>query len=228
MPKAAFRLLVLLALALFGLPAVLPAEHWAAFTDRRQNSVILETLQGEDLDEALQAARGLGLREDPYVGDILSGLRGGGQEVPLLFLLRAVFPPEQSQAALDRRLSVNREGLDVLASGLQGFSPALRREVVRVLRLANDRSYDRLVLAQAGWLGDRFRAQAGRAEAELAELALEVLAYAGSSANPVFLDPVLRLKEGSRSTPLARRAAEVARELAEVLARTASENPAGW
>ncbi len=224
MRNASRRLLLLLAVGLSSLPATLPAEHWAVHTDRQQNPLILEAMQEGDLDQALEAARALGLREEDYVSDILSGLLGRGQELPLLFLLRAVFPPEQSPRVLAPRLAVNREGLDELARGLEGFGPALRREVVRLLRQAGDRAYDRPVLAQAGRLCDRLRAQAGRAEAEQAELTLEVLEYAASSANPVFLDPVLRLKECSRSAPIARRAAEVAGELA----RTASGNPAGW
>jgi hypothetical protein len=214
----------LLAAGLLALPSFLGAEHWAAYTDRRQNQLILQTMQEEDLGEALQAAGALGLRGDPYVADIRSGLLGSGQELPVLFLLRAVFPPAESPQVLAPRLSVNRSGLDELAGRLESFSPALRREAVRLLRLAGDRAYDQPVLAQAGWLRDRLRAQAGRADAELAELALEVLAYAGSSANPVFLDPVLQLRQSSRSAPVARRAAEVAEELA----RTASGNPAGW
>jgi hypothetical protein len=214
----------LLSAVLLALPSFLGAEHWAAYTDRRQNPLILQTMREGDLDEALQAAGALGLRGDPYVADILSGLLGGGQELPLLFLLRAVFPPAESPQVLAPRLSVNRSGLDELAGRLESFGPALRREVVRLLRLAGDRAYDGPVLAQAGWLRERFLAQAGRADAELSELALEVLAYAGSSANPVFLDPVLRLKESSRSASVARRAAEVA----GALARTASGNPAGW
>ena len=217
-------MLFLLTAGLFALPAALSAEHWTAYTDRRQNPLILEIMRDGDLEEALQAARALGVREDAYVSDILSGLLSRGREIPLLFLLRAVFPPAESPQVLARRLSVNRAGLDELAAGLAGFSPALRREVVRLMRQAENRAYDPAVVAQAGWLCVRLGAQAGRADAELAELALEVLAYAGSSANPVFLDPVLRLKECTRSAPIARRAGEVASELA----RTVSGNPAGW
>jgi len=33
---------VVLAAGLFSIPAVFPAEHWAVFTDRRQNPLILE------------------------------------------------------------------------------------------------------------------------------------------------------------------------------------------
>jgi hypothetical protein len=218
------RLPLLLAAGLLALPCCLGAEHWVVYTDRRQNPLILEVMQGGDQEEALQAARALGLREDAFVSDILSGLRGRGQEMPLLFLLRAVFPPTASPEELGPRLSANREGLDELAATLAGFGLPLRREVVRVLRLAGDRAYDGPVLVQAGWLRDRLLAQAGRAETELAELALEVLAYAGSSANPVFLDPVLRLQECARSAPVARRASAAAAQLA----RTASGNPAGW
>jgi hypothetical protein len=197
------------------------------YTDRLQNPLLLEAMQGGDLDDALQAAQALGRREDAYVSDILSGLLSRRQEIPLLFLLRAVFPPEQSPQVLAGRLSANQSGLEELAAKLQDFGLALRREVVRVLRFTGDRAFDGPVLAQAGWLSERLRAQAGQAETELAELALEVLAYAGSSANPVFLEPVLLLQEGCRSAVIARRAAAVAAELAK-LAKTASGNPAEW
>ncbi len=216
-----------LAAILCALPTALPAERWAAYTDRRQNPLILEAMLGGDLDEALQAALALGRREDAYVSDILSGLLSRRQEVPILFLLRAVFPPGEDPQVLATRLAANREGLDELAERLAGFGLALRREVVRLLRQAGNRAYDAAVLAQAGWLGDRLRPQAARAgqsETELVELALEVLAYAGSSGNPVFLEPVLRLQQSTRSAPIARRAAAAAGQLA----RTASGNPAGW
>jgi len=218
------RLRLLLAVGLALLPASLPAEHWAVHTDRRQNPLILEAMQSGDLAEALEAAQSLGGREDPYVADILSGLLSRRQELPILFLLRAVFPPTESPQVLSERLSLNAQGLDALAAGLGGFSLALRREVVRLLRHSGKRAYDGPVLAQAGWLGERLRAQGGRAEVELAELALEVLAYAGSSANPVFLDPVLRLQASSRETAIARLAAAVAAGLA----KTASGSPAEW
>jgi hypothetical protein len=218
------RFCLLLTASLLALPSFLAAEHWVAYTDRQQNPLILELMQGGDLDESLQAARALGLREDNYVSDILSGLLGRGQEAEILFLLRAMFPPGQGPQDQGTRLSTNREGLGELAEDLEGFGLELRREVVRVLRLAGDRAYDGPVLSQAGWLRERFLAQAGRAETELAELALEVLAYAGSSANPVFLDPVLRLKECARTAPVASRASEAAAQLA----RTAYGNPGGW
>jgi hypothetical protein len=222
--RMSIRLCFLLAVGLACLPAALSAEHWAAHTDRRQNLLILEAMQSGDLAEALEAAQSLGHREDPYIADILSGLLGRRQELPILFLLRAVFPPTESPWALSQRLSLNTSGLDALAAGLGGFSLALRREVVRLLRNSGNRAYDGPVLAQAGWLGERLRAQGGRAEAELAELALEVLEYAGSSANPVFLDSVLRLQASSREAAIARLAGAVAARLA----KTASESPAEW
>ncbi|OHD25795.1 MAG: hypothetical protein A2064_05185 [Spirochaetes bacterium GWB1_66_5] len=215
---------VVLAAGLFSIPAVFPAEHWAVFTDRRQNPLILEAMQSGDLADALETARALGRREDVYVADILSGLLSRRQELPILFLLRAVFPPAESSRSLSERLSANTQGLDELAEGLGSFSLALRREVVRLLRHSGNRAYDGQVLLQAAWLGERLRAQGGRAEAELAGLALEVLAYAESSAQPVFLNAVLRLQESSRSAPIAHRAAAVAAELA----KGASGNPGEW
>jgi len=217
-------LLVILAAGLLPLPAAYGAEHWAIYTDRRQNPLILEAMQSGDLADALETAQALGRREDVYVVDILSGLLSRQRELPILFLLRAVFPPAESSRILSERLSANAQGLEELASGLGGFSLALRREVVRLLRYTENRSYDGAVLLQAAWLAERLKAQGGRAEAELAGLALEVLAYAESSANPVFLDAVLRLQESSRSAPIAHRAAAVAAGLV----KRASGNPGEW
>lgn len=214
----------MLAAGLFPILAAYGAEHWAIYTDRRQNPLILEAMQSGDLADALDTAQALGRREDVYVVDILSGLLSRQRELPILFLLRAVFPPAESSRILSERLSANAQGLEELASGLGGFSLALRREVVRLLRHSGNRSYDGAVLLQAAWLGERLKAQGGRAEAELAGLALEVLAYAESSANPVFLDAVLRLQKSSRSAPIAHRAAAVAAELV----KRASGNPGEW
>jgi len=214
---------VILAVGLYSVPA-LPAEHWAVFTDRRQNPLLLEAMHSGELGDALETAQALGRREDAYVADILSGLLSRRQELPLLFLLRAVFPPDESPRALFPRLSANAAGLDELAERLGGLSPALRREVIRLLRCSGSRHYDGAVLLQMSGLGERLEAQGGRAEAELAGLALELLAYAEASADPVFLEAVLRLQAGTRSAPIARRAAAVAAELA----KTASANPGEW
>jgi hypothetical protein len=214
----------LLAAGLFSIPGALPAEHWVVYTDRRQNPLILEAMQSGELGDALETAQALGRREDVYVADILSGLLACRQELPILFLLRAVFPPADSPRILSERLFANTQGLDELAAGLGGLSLDLRREVLRLLRQSGNRAYDGPVLLQAAWLGERLRAQGGRAAAELAGLALEMLAYAESSANPVFLDAVLRLQESSRSAPIAHRAAAVAAELA----KKPSVNPGEW
>jgi hypothetical protein len=148
---------VVLAAGLFSIPAVFPAEHWAVFTDRRQNPLILEAMQSGDLADALETARALGRREDVYVADILSGLLSRRQELPILFLLRAVFPPAESSRILSERLSANTQGLDELAAGLGSAWPA--PEVLR-LRALRKPAYDGAAPSGA-WLGGD-RAQVGR------------------------------------------------------------------
>ena len=226
MPAARLVCCAVLAAGLTLVPVACPAEHWARHTDRRQNPLILEAMQSGDLAEALQAARALSRREDPYVSDILAGLLGGGQELLVQFLLDAVFSPSEPDETLRRKLSANSAGVEALAAGLTGYGLSLRREVVRLLRHAGTGVYDGQVLAQAAWLEKRIRAQGGKPGAEAGELALEVLRYAGASGNPVFLDAALRLQECSRERRIARLAAGVAAELA--YSKKAFGNPAEW
>jgi len=54
-----------------------PAQRVGSFvsgTTRAANSRVLQILLGPDMTDATEAARALGVRSDPYVGDILAGL----------------------------------------------------------------------------------------------------------------------------------------------------------
>jgi hypothetical protein len=216
----------LLAAILFLVPLGGWAQEWIRVTDRGQNPLVVEAMQSGSLQEALEASRALGQREDPFISDVISALLAADQQLILQFLLQEAFPPSAPAEALRARLAVNREGLDELASRLADFGPALRRETVRLFRASALAAYDREVFALAAQLERRMRAQKGLLEAEQGELALEVLEYAASRRNPDFLDLVLRLQESSRDQPVARKAAAVARRLLEPL-RRASGNPAG-
>jgi len=204
-------------------PPACQAQEWILRTDRGQNRLVIEAMQAGSLQEALEAAHALGLRQDPFVSDVISSLLGGGQQLLVLSLLHEVFPPEAGPEELAGRLEANLEGLDLLSAGLAGFTPALRREAIRLLRGSGLGKYDRQVFAVAAGLERRMEAQEGHLEAEQAELALEVLEYALSRRNPDFLDLVLRLQEASRDKPVARKAAAVGRLL---LRPAAGEQPA--
>jgi len=195
-------------------------EHWVASTDRGRTrsssrSCWKRTWTRLCRRPVLWAFGG------PYVSDIISGLCGRGQEVALLFLLRAVSRPEEDP-----------QGPGPSHCGQPGWAGRNGPEVGRLRlgaaprggarsRQSENRQLRSPVLAQVGWLGDRLRPRPGGPKRSWPS-------WPGGAGvrlcqrQSVFLDPILRLKECSRSAPIARRAAEAAEELA----RTASGNPA--
>jgi len=214
---------LLLALGLQGGPRLSAQAHWTRFTDRSQNPSIAEYLQQVDFNEALQTVRALGEREDPFVGDILASLaaaaRRAAERDVLIRELIAVLVSRGWQP-------VNLQALNRLAEDLPAYGPALQAQLIRVLKDDGSPPLDRVVLAQAARLAELLRRQAGRTDAEHSSLLLAVLEYAEARADPLFLDPVLRLLEGSREWAVGRRAQQVAARLAGI--RTASGNPGEW
>jgi hypothetical protein len=102
----------------------------------------------------------------------------------------------------------------------------LRRESLRVLRASGSEEFDRYILGQAGWCFGLLQEQEGLTDAEQSAFLLEILEYAGSRRNTVFLDPVLRILEATRSQVVAEKAFQTARILAAI--RTASRNRGEW
>jgi len=222
-----FCRVVILLLSAGWLTLDLNAEGWIAVTDRADNPLLIEYLLSADLSQSLQAVEEIGRRTDPYISDIISALQGGHrQQLLLRSLLRAAFPPESAREDLERRLAANQEGLALLARGLEGFGLPLRRESVRVLRACGSEEFDRYILQQAGWCVRLLQEQEGLTDAEQSAFLLEILEYAGSRRNTVFLDPVLRILEATRSRVVAEKAFQAARILAAV--RTAFRNPGEW
>ena len=223
--KSLSRAVVLLSAA--WLVSNLHAEGWIAVTDRADNPLLIEYLLSADLAQSLQAVEEIGGRKDPYISDIISALQGGHrQQLLLRSLLRAVFSPESAGEELERRLAANQEGLELLARGLDGFELPLRRESVRVLRATAAEEFDRYILEQAGWCVGLLLEQKGLTDAEQSAFLLEILEYAGSRRNAVFLDPVLRILEATRNRAVAQKAFKTARVLASI--RTASRNRGEW
>lgn len=211
----------------------LNAEGWISATDRADNPLLIEYLMSGDFSESLQTIQEIGKRTDPYISDILAALQarfssaqGYRQQQLLRSLLRAAFPPELAREELKQRLAANQEGLELLACELDGFELPLRRESVRVLRSFGSAEFDRQILAQAGWCVCLLQEQQGRTDAEQGALILEILEYAGSRRNTVFLDPVLRILEATRDRTVAEKSLQTARALAGI--RTVSQSREEW
>ncbi len=230
--RSFFRAVILL-LSTLWLTFNLHAEGWIAVTDRADNPLLIEYLLSVELSQSLQAVEEIGRRTDPYISDILAALlerfspaQGYRLQLLLRSLMRAAFPPESAGEELERRLAANQEGLELLARGLEGFGLPLRRESVRVLRAYGSEEFDRYVLGQAGWCVRLLQEQRGLTDAEQSAFLLEILEYAGSRRNTVFLDPVLRILEATRSRVVAEKAYQTARMLAAI--RTAFRNRGEW
>jgi len=196
-------------------------EDWIAATDRSDNLLIIEYLRSADYEESVRIIEGVACRSDAYISDILVALLGGFPSAQVYrfqhlarLLLRSMFPPSPPSAGGQMaRLAVNREGLVFLASRLNEFLPPLRRESVRLLRASGSAEFDKHLLEQTAWCSQLLNRQQGLADAEQRALILEILEYAEAGANPVFLDPVLRILELTRDSAIAEKARRAARAL---------------
>lgn len=195
--------------------------HWVFYTDRTNNPEIREFITESDLESAIQAAKALGSRPDPFVADIVAALleqssnRTASQSGFILrILLSSVFPSGMDKQLLQKRLLENKESLDLLAANLSRFTPQLKAEVLRLLRSPALESYDAILLEQGKELSDLLKSQNGFADAEQTALIETFLESVTSRKDPDFLDPVLRILERTRQKSIAEKAKLAALSLA--------------
>jgi hypothetical protein len=196
-------------------------QDYAAFVaggDRTDNPLVLEMLRSADLSTAITIAGALGRREDRYVADILVrlladavGQRDLTRELLLRVVLASAFAPDLPD--LRERLDVNRPGLEYLSTQAAGVSPALQREILRVLALSPEAA-DPAVLMEWGMsLAERLGRQGGRLEAEQAALLRAYLEAVGALGDPDFAPVALLILERTREASVARAARKTARQL---------------
>jgi len=215
------RLTWLAAILVLGGALGLPGQDYAALvdgTDRRDNLLILEMLRSPELSTALTVARALGAREDPYIADVLVGLLevGGSpdaaqRELVLAMVLAHAFA--EASPELRPRVEANREALELLAARLMQFSPALQRELLRLLALLPEAAEPGTLMALGMGLSESARRQGGRLRAEQAAVTVRYLQVLEALGDADFAPVALMLLEGTRDTSVARAARRTARRL---------------
>jgi hypothetical protein len=203
--------------------SALPAEAlWREFvlaSDRSDDAVILQILDGATLDEKLEIAEALGARAEPYLGAYLDDflLRASAHpaeaEHLMRVLLEAAFPRQAARERLAVRAAANQEALLAAAARLATFGdPQLCAVVVRLVPLLPGGRSDLLALVER--LIEKLARGDGlldpREDALLLD-ALEAMARVGSAD---FLEPALAVARCSREKAVVDRARAVARQLA--------------
>lgn len=196
-------------------------SKWISSTDRGSNDVIIELIKSDDLGTGIEAVRALGLREDPYVGDIIQYLyfnyshsRYYEEELLLRFLLSSVFFVRLDGAVLTERLSINHDGIDLLVKNLYQFHDSLlKAEIVRIIPLARRKEYLSVLLAVGRELEGLLKRQKGRLNTDQVEMFLQFLQAAETTGSPDFTESCLSIYELTRHPQVASRAGEAVRML---------------
>ena len=222
---------------------------WIPSTRRAANPLIGEVLVASPLEQRVRAAQALGLREDPYVVDLIGLLVGclegsarHEDELVLRVLLASVFPRSLAPGELQRRIEVNMPAMELLAGGLDGYGLGLARETYRLLSAGANARFAGALAAEGRRLGAALGEREGRSDVEQADRLVAYLEAAGNSGDPALAGNVVSILETTRTPEVGRAARRVlglllpasrgappgtGREASDRL-RTGAENPAGW
>lgn len=193
---------------------------WIRYSDSRDNDLIAELIEQGDLAIGLDVANALGLREDVQIQEIILAVgeqithrSSWERELILRVMLASVFAPTLESSELERRLRVNRNGIDFLVANLPRFELSLKREVVRLLSFLHPPEYLGTLMAEGRRITEMLREQEGQLSGEQAALTLTFLETVGTIANPEFANLVLLILERTRHLEVAEKARSVSRSL---------------
>ena len=193
---------------------------WIRYSDSRDNDLIAELIEQGDLAIGLDVANALGLREDVQIQEIILAVgeqithrSSWERELILRVMLASVFAPTLESSELERRLRVNRNGIDFLVANLPRFGLSLKREVVRLLSFLHPPEYLGTLMAEGRRITEMLREQEGQLSGEQAALTLTFLETVGTIANPEFANLVLLILERTRHLEVAEKARSVSRSL---------------
>jgi len=193
---------------------------WIRYSDSRDNDLIADLIEQGDLAIGLDVANALGLREDVQIQEIILAVgeqithrSSWERELILRVMLASVFAPTLESSELERRLRVNRNGIDFLVANLPRFELSLKREVVRLLSFLHPPEYLGTLMAEGRRITEMLREQEGQLSGEQAALTLTFLETVGTIANPEFANLVLLILERTRHLEVAEKARSVSRSL---------------
>jgi len=243
------RTTAILTVLLLPLPGLYPQElaAWIPSTDRTSNPVIGEILVSSCFEDRLQAAEGLGLREDPYVADLigllLGRLHGPGrhaEELVLTVLLASVFPRSLAPEEVRRRIEVNLPVLQLLPALLPEIGAPLARETYRLLSHAQDGSLRAALAAEGRRLGEALKSRDGCSNVEQADRLMAYLGAVERVGDPDLAGGVVAVLETTRTREVGQKARRVLETLLSAAAagprvdaqdpgvKTDAGNPGGW
>lgn len=198
---------LLLVLLLLVLPGALYGESTAAFvaaSTRRANGKILALLLGADTTRALSAARALGRRHDPFVGNILEGLfshaagpRSYRALLVLRLVIRSVFLDPRPHPA---KITANSRALHFLLSRLQDLSaPGVKRALLVVSRYLPASDSAKALLGEGAFLVAYLKEHRGHFGPERLSEALAFISACHAHDNGVLRSEIISLVELSDS-----------------------------
>jgi len=180
--KSVFAALLFLAAAT-GLLFADGAADWIQTTDRSDDPEIIRLMDEGDLERKLEAAKALGLRRDPFVGNVIGHFlalyrhdRQYEYELVIESILASVFPPQAGEAERAARSEANRETLAALIAACDGFgSGALKAACIRLGAAAGTAGVGPLAAREGGRLLERLRRNRGSADRADTEEILAIL-----------------------------------------------------
>lgn len=193
-----------------GLQAQTVSETVAA-TSRMSNALVLQILVDDDTTRALSAARALGIRKDPFVGDILEGLFSridGPRSYRNLLLLRVVLQGVFLQPSpAPAKIAINARALTQLLSRLESIPDAETKGVLLdISRYLSREDVEKPLLAEGAFLITYLQTTGGRFTPDRRDEAMSFLAACQAHNNAVLRNQVITQVVLARDAAFVRRA----------------------
>jgi hypothetical protein len=215
----AVPVIVFLAFSAAAYPAGALWREFALDSDRSDDPVILDVLEGATLDERLEILEAVGERADPFIGSYLDDFllrhtsHPAESEHLMRVLLDSAFPRSTDLERLAGRVAPNQTVLLEASARLATFSdPQLSAAIVRLIPLLPGGRAD--LLGTVDRLAKRLAREDGLLDPRDNALLLDALEAMGRVGSPDFLEPALAVARLSREKVVVVRARSVARALA--------------
>jgi len=201
------------------------AVDWGAFvasSDRGDDRLILEIMEGADFDTRVQMCEALGSRKDPYAEDILSWLMARfspstehESEVLVRLTMKSFFDEAPNDQVLRERLQANPGFIDDLVGSVAKWQdPMLKDSIIRLLPHLGDMNRLPALMEVGTGIVETLQRTAGNISAAETRLAYDYLAIVQAIGTPDFLEPCLAIARLSRDKDLTLKARQVSGLLA--------------
>jgi hypothetical protein len=194
----------------------------ASRSDRSADSMILQAMNGDDLETALQLCEGVGSRSDPYAADIIESLAAlhkstssSRSELLLRVLLSGLFDTSRSSAEIRDRSIANAAALETLFARIRSFKDfQLIGILLGVLPYRQGDNGAAILMEVGARLISDLGGGNGLIPSQEIALGFDYLAGVEQAPSPDFLDQCVSIARLSREKVLMDRARTVAAALA--------------